>query len=149
MKKINLTILVLVFSVFVFTGCGDSDKETESETSDTKKSEETTSTSKDENKTAGEEPHKVEGELLAIDVPTIQCGMCTKNIKNALNKVDGVIAVNVSVEKKKCMVDYDAGKTNETEIEGAIVSAGYQANDKPADKNAYDKLDDCCKIGGH
>ena len=27
--------------------------------------------------------------------------------------------------------------------------AGYQANDKPADKTAYDNLDDCCKIGGH
>ena len=87
--------------------------------------------------------------MLAIDVPTIQCGTCKKNIKNALEKVDGVIAVNISVEKKKCMVDYDADKTNKTVIEGAIVSAGYQANDKPADKDAYDKLEDCCKVGGH
>ncbi|HQY19982.1 MAG TPA: heavy-metal-associated domain-containing protein [Ignavibacteria bacterium] len=149
MKKINLTILALVFSAFIYAGCGDSDNKTESENSDTKKSEETTSTSKDENKTAGEEPHKVKGELLAVDVPTIQCGTCTKNIKNALNKVDGVIAVNVSVDKKKCMVDYDASKTDLTVIEGAIVSAGYQANDKPADKTAYDNLNECCKIGGH
>lgn len=27
--------------------------------------------------------------------------------------------------------------------------AGYQANEKPANKESYDKLEDCCKIGRH
>ena len=57
--------------------------------------------------------------------------------------------MNVTVKNKTAKVDYDKAKTDLSKIEGAIVMAGYQANDKPADKKAYDKLEDCCKIGGH
>lgn len=86
---------------------------------------------------------------ITVSVPTIQCSKCKKNIEKALAKVDGIGKPVVDVSVKKLTVSFDSAKTNQELIERAVTLAGYQANDKPADKDAYDKLDDCCKIGGH
>ncbi len=86
---------------------------------------------------------------ITVSLPTIQCTKCKKNIEKALVKIDGVGKPVVDVSGKILTVNFDAAKTNQEEIEKAVTLAGYQANDKPADKDAYDKLDDCCKIGGH
>lgn len=89
------------------------------------------------------------GELVEIKLPTLQCGMCKKTIETAVNKIDGVNKVNVVIKDKIAKVNYDKNKTDPSKVEEAIVLAGYQANDKPANKESYDKLHECCKIGGH
>lgn len=58
----------------------------------------------------------------------------------------------MDVSEKKLTVCFNSAKTYQElqeQIEKAVTLAGNQANDKPADKDANDKLDDCCKIGRH
>jgi len=80
-----------------------------------------------------------------ISLPSIQCGMCVKTIKEALGKVEGVIESKVDLENKKVSVTFDDSKTSLDKLEEAITSAGYDANDKLSDADAYDKLSPCCK----
>ncbi|HAY34635.1 MAG TPA: cation transporter [Ignavibacteria bacterium] len=145
MKKI---LTIILFSAFALTACGSDENKTLTEKSETENTANTESAS-NQNKPADDDPLAIKGEVIELDIPTVQCGTCKKNIEKALNKLDGIYKVNVNIKSKRCLVDFDNTKTNLSSIEGAIVSAGYQANDKPADKEAYDKLDDCCKIGGH
>ncbi len=81
-----------------------------------------------------------------IKVPTVQCGTCRKNITNALNQLDGIKKVKVDINKKITVVTYDESKIELGAIEDAITNAGYDANDKKANPEAYDRLDDCCKV---
>ena len=85
-------------------------------------------------------------EEVTVSVPTIQCGTCKKNITTSLMNLDGVSNVKVDMKKKTATVTFDDSKTNLESIENAITSTGYDANDKKADPEAYDKLDDCCKV---
>jgi copper ion binding protein len=87
----------------------------------------------------------IEGEYVEINLPTMQCNSCKKTIEKAVNKVDGINYVNVVVEDKIAKVKFDKSKTELGKIEDAITAAGYQANDKPEDKDAYNNLVDCCK----
>ncbi len=85
-------------------------------------------------------------EHIMIKLPSMQCKICKKNIERAVNKVPGIIDVNVVVDDKVAHINYDKSKTDQSKIENAITMAGYDANDKKADKDAYNNLDDCCKL---
>lgn len=80
-----------------------------------------------------------------IKVPTLACGMCVKKITKAVQAVEGVTEVTVDRKNKVCKVSFDPEKTSLEKIEVAITKAGYVANDKKADEEAYAKLPDCCK----
>lgn len=134
MKSLIVYLAVLI-SFTIITGCGENNK-TAGEKNETGKN-----TEQNQDIAAGEE--------VVIRLPTMQCNMCKKTIEKDLKKLDGVNEVNVVVKEKVAKVTFDKSKTDVNSIEGVIVAAGYQANDKPANKEAYDKLDDCCKIGGH
>ncbi|MEO6693853.1 MAG: heavy-metal-associated domain-containing protein [Ignavibacteria bacterium] len=137
MKKISVLIL---FAVIFLSGCGKTDNQTASE----KKS-----SDEHARKETGQTTENSGGETVEIKLPTVQCGTCKTNITKEFKKVDGINSFDISIEKKIVKVSYDKTKTDADKIEGAIVMAGYQANDKPANKEAYDKLAECCKIGGH
>ncbi len=144
--KINLAVIIvlsLYLFTFTFTGCGKSDNKTSDKNSPDQKSETTTGTVQSQNTNSGE------GEVIEIKLPTMQCSTCKKTIESAVKKIDGVSDVNVVVKDKVAKVKYDKSKTDPDKIEGVIVMAGYQANDKPANKESYDKLESCCKISGH
>ena len=91
----------------------------------------------------GEEPDKV-----TIETPSIQCGMCQKNIEMGLKKIKGVSGSNVDLSSKVTTVLYYKEKTDVASIEKAISGIGYQANTVAADPVAYEALPACCKIGG-
>lgn len=139
--KINSAILLLSF-IFI-TGCGKSDDKTAGDNTGDKEVTEQSQKNTEDNATV------IEGEMVEIKLPTMQCSMCKKTIEKEVKKLDGVNGVDVVVKEKVAKVTYDKSKTDVGSIEGVIVAAGYQANDKPADKEAYEKLDDCCKIGAH
>lgn len=80
-----------------------------------------------------------------ISLPSIQCGMCATTIKKALKKVEGVTEAKIDLTNKKVTVSFDDLVTSIDKIETAITSAGYEANDKPADADAYENLSSCCK----
>jgi len=84
-----------------------------------------------------------------INIPTAKCSSCANTISTALKGVDGVQDVKVDAEGKKAEVKYIAAKANLASLENAIAKAGYDANSTKRDQAAYDKLESCCKDGGH
>lgn len=81
-----------------------------------------------------------------ISLPSIQCGICEKNIEKALRELDGVISSKVDLENKKAVITYDNSKTVFKKLEKAITNAGYAANNRKANKQAYINLMECCKL---
>ena len=88
------------------------------------------------------------GKQANISLPTIMCGMCEDNIKNAVFNLDGVMKASVDLEKKTGTIFYDEKKITLTQIEEKISAAGYKANNMLANVSAYEKLPRCCKIDG-
>ena len=76
-----------------------------------------------------------------VKVATVQCGSCKMAIEKALKGLDGVKSANVDLKKKVVTVEYVASKLDLDKIEIAITKAGYAANDRTADPEAYEKLD--------
>jgi len=91
---------------------------------------------------------EAENKTAEIALNTIQCGMCTDKIASGLGKLDGVVKVDVDLEKKVGKVVYKAGVIDLGVIEKAIAAVGYDANDTPAEPKAYSGLDMCCKVPG-
>ncbi len=89
-------------------------------------------------------------ETTSINVATIQCSMCVANITEALEKAEGVQSVKVDLEAKTATVEFLPVKINLSGLEQTIANAGYDANNTKRNMEAYEKLDECCKIdGGH
>lgn len=137
MKTLRILVPALVLMTGIYlTGCNNSSDKTD--VTNKNSNTETTSESKTDGEVAG-------GEVTMVNVPSIQCNTCKKNITNALKETDGVSDIDVDVKGKTVKVTYDKSKTDLSKIEATIVGAGYDANDKKADPKAYENLDDCCK----
>ena len=91
---------------------------------------------------------EAENKTAEIALNTIQCGMCTDKIASGLGKLDGVVKVDVDLEKKIGKVVYKAGVIDLGVIEKVIAAIGYDANETPAEPKAYSGLDMCCKVPG-
>ena len=91
---------------------------------------------------------EAENQTAIIALNTIQCGMCTDKIASGLGKLEGVVKIDVDLEKKIGKVVYKAGVINLGVIEKAIAAFGYDANNTPAEPKAYSELDMCCKVPG-
>ena len=91
---------------------------------------------------------EAENKTAEIALNTIQCGMCTDKIASGLGKLEGVVKVDVDLDKKVGKVVYKAGVIDLGVIEKAIAAIGYDANNTPAESKAYSGLDMCCKVPG-
>jgi len=80
-----------------------------------------------------------------VITPTVQCDMCKERIETYLKRYDGVTYVSVNVKKKETTVKYLTDRTNIENIKTAIANAGYDADDVPANPDAYKELPKCCK----
>lgn len=145
MKYINFkknALLLLIVFILAVAGCGkkDSTDVTENKT----KSE--TSGEKNEMKQTDNMSDKNSSDHIMVSLPTMQCSTCKKNIETAVKKLDGIESINVVVKEKTAHINYDKSKTDLAKIESTITAAGYDANDKKADPEAYKELDDCCKL---
>jgi len=91
-----------------------------------------------------------DGETLevVINTPSIQCGMCERNIEMGLSNVKGISASKVDLATKVTKVKYFKDRIDISKIEKEISNLGYQANDILADNIKYESLPACCKIGG-
>ena len=81
-----------------------------------------------------------------IIISTAQCNMCVAKIGDALNGVDGILKYKVELETDQVKIKYNADMISLKGIEQLISKAGYQANNLPADVDAYNKLAMCCKL---
>lgn len=80
-----------------------------------------------------------------ISLPSIVCDKCVNTVANALNNEDGVVSVNINLEIRKATVSFHHLKTSIVKLEKAVNRVGYDANNRKADKQAYDNLLECCK----
>lgn len=84
-------------------------------------------------------------EKTEISLSSLVCERCVERVQSALSSLSGVIQADVLLEQRKAFVLFDESKTNVGNIEEAITAAGYDANDRKADLDAYDRLAECCK----
>lgn len=84
-----------------------------------------------------------------ISTPTVQCEMCKKTIEDLLKRYDGVLSVNVKLNKdsskREVVVKYLTDRINEETLKAAIANAGYDANEIAANPESYKALPKCCK----
>lgn len=148
MKNIKAAVLILFVIVSVsFLAAGCSKKENNASTkTDTVKTTGNTESKTDAGSKEMSNMDSQNKEHAMIDLPTMQCNTCKKNIEEAVSKVSGVMDISVDKNKKVAHINFDKTKTDLGKIESAITSAGYDANDKKRDMKAYENLDDCCKI---
>ena len=73
------------------------------------------------------------------------CGMCKERIEKNIAFEKGVTDVVLDNDTKIVTVTYKTAKTSPEKIKQALSKLGYDADDVPADKAAYDKLPPCCK----
>jgi len=78
-----------------------------------------------------------------------QCDMCKETIEKGMAFEKGVKKAVLDVETSILTVEYNPKKTNPDLIRKAVAATGYDADDVPAEKEAYDKLHSCCKKGAH
>ena len=78
-------------------------------------------------KEAAVDVSKAEGTQLALDVTGMKCGSCSGKVTAALNKVDGVNAVNVNHETGKAEIAYDDSKTNPKALIATITALNFKA----------------------
>lgn len=61
-----------------------------------------------------------------FDVQGMTCSACQAHVQNALEKVDGVISVNVNLLKNNAVVDFDEATCTLQNLENAVSKAGYR-----------------------
>ena len=64
-----------------------------------------------------------------IKIAGMTCGGCVNAVTRALRKVDGVAAVDVSLEQGEANVRYDSSRASKTALLDAVRDAGYEAED--------------------
>ena len=138
-KKIFLPLMIIL--IISVAGCGK--KESTDVTENKTKSE--TSGEKGDMKQTDNMSDKNGSDHIMVNLPTMQCSTCKKNIETAVKNMDGIESINVVVKEKVAHINFDKSKTDLAKIESTITAAGYDANDKKADPEAYKELDDCCK----
>jgi periplasmic mercuric ion binding protein len=88
-------------------------------------------------------------QIAKISTPTVQCDMCKKTIEELLKRYDGVLSVNVKLNKdstkRETTVKYLIDRVNEETLKAAIANAGYDANEIAANPESYKALPKCCK----
>lgn len=74
-----------------------------------------------------------------------QCETCGIVFLKTLPFESGIKKVELDEKKMELTVLYNPKKISPEKIRTAISKLGYDADDIPADKAAYEKLDGCCK----
>jgi len=66
-------------------------------------------------------------ETVTLKVTGMTCMGCVGSVKRVLQDVDGVKAVDVSLDKAQATVQYDAAVAGPAQFKAAIEDAGYEA----------------------
>lgn len=74
-----------------------------------------------------------------------QCEDCQKRIEDRLHFTKGVKSAKLDLTTQVVTIIYDPNKTSPEKLKEAISKTGYDADDLPAEKKAYEKLPKCCK----
>jgi mercuric ion transport protein len=58
------------------------------------------------------------------------CASCEEHVNHEVYKLNGIVNSKASYENGNAIIEFDKSETNETEIEKAINSTGYEVTDK-------------------
>ncbi len=83
-------------------------------------------------------------ETITIQTSAV-CDMCKERIEKEMAFTKGVTAAALDVESAVLTVSYREGKTSPDAIREALNALGYDADDRRAPQEAYDKLHHCCQ----
>jgi copper chaperone len=64
-------------------------------------------------------------ETIRIKVGGMTCSGCVASVKRALQPIDGVDNVDVSLDEGQASVRYDPARVNESKLRSAIEDAGF------------------------
>ena len=70
---------------------------------------------------------------MTFDIYGMSCGGCVGSVKRALQKVDGVSDVDVSLNPGQAIVNADVSLASAAPILAAITKLGYHANLRSAE----------------
>jgi len=72
-------------------------------------------------------PARIAGQVMKIHlrVEGIACEACSKRLREALRKLDGVVAVEVDRARADLAVDFDPAKTTEQAIRAEVTRHGF------------------------
>lgn len=76
---------------------------------------------------------------------SVVCKQCKDRIENGLAFEKGVKDVVVDLETKTVTIRYNTKSTTPDDLRRKISKLGYDADNIPCDKVAYEKLPPCCK----
>ncbi|EMA51437.1 heavy metal translocating P-type ATPase [Halococcus thailandensis] len=76
-----------------------------------------------------------------LSVPDMDCPSCAGKVENALDELDGVTSHEAQPTTGTVTVTYDATTTEESELVGAIGSAGYTVTDAASEGSSTDGID--------
>ena len=65
-------------------------------------------------------------ETITINIKGMTCMGCVRSVKNVLEPIAGVSAVDVSLDKGQAAITYDPSKANLAQFKIAIQDAGYE-----------------------
>jgi copper chaperone CopZ len=92
-------------------------------------------------------------ETARIKTPNVLCEECKKRLTTYLDRYDGIQYLNINFRKGEVQVKYLTDRIDIEQIKTAIANAGYDADDVPANEDAYKRLPKSCKKfedgGGH
>ena len=63
-----------------------------------------------------------------LSIVGMSCGACVRYVTTALNRVTGVVHVDIDLAKNEAVVNHLPDRVNETGLIGAISDAGYHAS---------------------
>ena len=84
-------------------------------------------------------------EKAKIKTPNALCEACKTRIETYLHRYDGITLVNVNFRKGETAVTYLTDRIDIEQIKTAISNIGYDADDVPANEEAYKRLPKTCK----
>jgi copper chaperone len=61
-----------------------------------------------------------------IKVEGMSCGHCVMRVKKAIEGLEGVKKVDVSLENKQAVVEFDEGKIDVEKIKAVVKETGYE-----------------------
>ena len=149
MKIKIFLVALLIVPILILTGCSKQENKISNNTENQTVQKDTATKMENENSKETSDNMKMEkGSNIVhkmISVPTVQCSNCKDNLTKVLNNVKGVKSYEIDIDKKMIHMNYDNTVTDINKIENAIAAAGYDADGKKANPEAYSKLDPCCK----
>ncbi|MDW8416727.1 MAG: heavy-metal-associated domain-containing protein [Bacteroidia bacterium] len=84
-------------------------------------------------------------DTIVIHSSNIVCQTCRRTIIRGLSTRKGIRFVEVDIPNKNIFVVFRSDKTDPSQIRRSVARLGYNADEVPYDKEAYERLPACCK----